>query len=306
MSIKNSLKILLNNFSSVWKILLYKTIVFIIGLALLAGLVLPNIITVANNVAGTGIVSNIRNTIDAFLLRADISQNIEAVKTSLEAASRVLAENAGRLIASYLYIGGIVVLTNLLGGMSELVASDVVNADMSANAKYGFSSRFIINLGKNLKYQLIRLITEFPFYIIIAFIVWVTFSFLFNYIAVFALFFAFVLGVFLVSMTQAFFCCWLPEITVNKTGIFDAIRTGFKISKPVYFNLLSSFAFINILILFINIMLAFFTCGAGLLISIPMSTLLVVIFRLVTYYDLKKLKYYTDSNTIISPPDITE
>lgn len=306
MSFKNSIKILLNNFSAVWKVLFYKTIVFIIGLALMAGLVLPNVITIINSLSGTGIVQNTRNILDAFIARVDLTENIEAFKTSLEAVSLVLTENAGRLIASYISIGGIFIFSNLLSGMSELVVSDMINADMSANAKYGFSSRFIITLGKNLRYQTVRLLTEIPIFIIITYVVWTVFSFLFSYIAVFALFFAFVIGILLVSITQVFFCCWLPEITVNKTGSFDAIRMGFKLVKPIYWNLLSSFAFINILLLFTNIMLAFFTCGAGLLISIPMSTLLMVIFRMVTYYDIKNLKYYTDSNTIITPVNSEE
>ena len=52
-----------------------------------------------------------------------------------------------------------------------------------------------------------------------------------------------------------------------------------------------------------NIMLAFFTCGAGLLVSIPMSALFIIIFRMVIFYDVYGLKYYIDSNTIISPKD---
>jgi hypothetical protein len=292
---------LLNNFSAVWKILFYKLLVFFIAFAALAGLVLPNVVTILKGISETGLFTNAKSIFDAFLSRSDITNQIEAFKNSLELTSQSLAENAGRLMISYLYIMIIIILANLLSGMSELVTSDIINADMSSNAKYGFSSRFIINLGKNLKYQATRLVTEVPVYIIITYIIWFIFSSLFNYIAVFALFFAFIAGVVLTAMAQAFFCCWLPEITLNKTPIFDGIRIGFKKIKKVYFNLLSSFAFINIFLFFMNIMLAFFTCGAGLLISIPMSTLFVVIFRLVTYYDLSGYKYYTDSSTIISP-----
>jgi len=304
MSIRNSLKILLNNFSVLWKILVYKVLVFLISIALLAGFVLPNVITIFNRIAETGLIDNLKKIVDGFFARVDLTQNIEAFKLSLEDTSKALTQNAYRLMISYIYIAIILIIGNMLSGMSDLVTSDVINGDMSANAKFGFLSRFIITLGKNIKYQLLRLVTEIPVYIIITFIIWNIFSFLFNYIGVFALFFTFVFLVLLISAAQSFFCCWLPEITVNKTNVGDAIRIGFNKVKPVYRSLLSGFSFINIFLFFMNIMLAFFTCGAGLLISIPMSTLFIAIYRLVVYYDLSSMKYYTDSNTIISPTNL--
>lgn len=292
MSIRNSIKLLLNNFSTVWKILFYQTIVFVVFLALISGFVLPNVVYIINNISETGVFENAKNVINAFLERADITNSIEAFKASMENVSLVLIENDWRLLLSYISVFIILIFTNLLSGMSDLAVSDIINADMSSNAKYGFMSRFIITMGKNIKYQLVRLITEIPVYILIAAAVWYMFSFLFNYIAVFSLFFAIILFILLISLSQAFFCCWLPEITVNKTGIFKAIKTGFIMIKPVYWNTVSGFAFINVFLIFMNIMLAFFTCGVGLIISIPMSTFFIIIYRLVIYYDINKFKYY--------------
>jgi hypothetical protein len=301
MSIKNSIKILLNNFSVVWKILVYQIIVIAISLALIASFVMPNIYTIYNSVKGTGLLHNAKEVINTFLERGDLTLSIEAFKTSLEEVSSILTEYDSLLILSMLFVLAIVVFGNLLSGMSELPVSDMINADMSANAKYGFCSRYIITLGKNLKYQLVRLITEIPAFVIIAFAVWQSFSFLFGYIGIFALFFCFALFVVLLSFLQAFLCLWVPEITVNKGNIFASIKSGFLKIKPRYFSIVSGYAFIDIFLFFMNIMLAFFTCGAGLLVSIPMSALFIIIFRMVIFYDVYGLKYYIDSNTIISP-----
>jgi hypothetical protein len=303
MSIKNSIKILLNNFSVVWKILVYQIIVIAISLALIASFVMPNIYTIYNSVKGTGLLHNAKEVINTFLERGDLTLSIEAFKTSLEEVSSILTEYDSLLILSMLFVLAIVVFGNLLSGMSELPVSDMINADMSANAKYGFCSRYIITLGKNLKYQLVRLITEIPAFVIIAFAVWQSFSFLFGYIGIFALFFCFALFVVLLSFLQAFLCLWVPEITVNKGNIFASIKSGFLKIKPRYFSIVSGYAFIDIFLFFMNIMLAFFTCGAGLLVSIPMSALFIIIFRMVIFYDVYGLKYYIDSNTIISPKD---
>lgn len=248
MSIKNSIKILLNNFSVVWKILVYQIIVIAISLALIASFVMPNIYTIYNSVKGTGLLHNAKEVINTFLERGDLTLSIEAFKTSLEEVSSILTEYDSLLILSMLFVLAIVVFGNLLSGMSELPVSDMINADMSANAKYGFCSRYIITLGKNLKYQLVRLITEIPAFLIIAFAVWQSFLFLFGYIGIFALFFCFALFVVLLSFSAGFsvpvgarnhgkqgqyICLNKKRLFKNKTKIFFS-RFGIRVYRYIF------------------------------------------------------------------------
>lgn len=301
MSFRNALKLLLNNFSSVWKLLWYKLIVFAIGASLIVAFVLPTVISIINSIAETGLIENAKNLVNEFLKREDLQPAIEALKDSFELSSKILGENAGRLAISYTSILAILILSNLISGLSNFAMSDVINSDMSANAKLPFLSRFIITLGKGVKYQLVRLITEIPLAIIVFFVVWNIFSFLFGYIGILAVFFSVAIFFALISACQAFFCCWLPEVTITKCKVFEGIKKGFAVAKPHYFNLLSGFLFADFFMFLINVVLAFFTCGAGLIISLPMSILFFIIYRLVIYYDLKGMKYYTDSNNIVIP-----
>ena len=303
MTFRNALKLLLNNFSSVWKLLWYKLVIFAVNASLIVAFVLPTVISIFNSVAETGLFENARQLLDNFINRADLQPSVEAIKNSLEMSSKVLADNAGRLSISYFSVFAILILSNLISGLANFAMSDVINADMCANAKLPFMSRFIITLGKGVRYQLVRLITEIPIFIIALFIVWQIFSFLFGLIGILSVFFSVELLFLAIAACQAFFCCWLPEITVNKGGVFEAIKKGFALAKPHYFNLLSGFLFSDFFVFLTNAVLAFFTCGAGLIISLPMSILFYIIYRLVIYYELKGLKFYTDSNTIVIPID---
>jgi hypothetical protein len=303
MSFRNSLKLLLNNFSSVWKLLWSKLVVFIVSASLIVAFVLPTVISIFNSVAGTGLFENAWQLLDDFINRADMQPSVEALKNSLDMSSKVLADNAGKLSVSYFSVLAILIFSNLISGLANFAMSDVMNVDMCANAKLPFMSRFIITLGKGIRYQLVRLITEIPLFIIVLSAVWQIFSFLFSLIGILSVFFSVALFFLLIAACQTFFCCWLPEVTVNRGGVFEAIKKGFALAKPHYFNLLSVFLLADFFVFLTNAVLAFFTCGAGLIISIPMSILFYIILKLVIYYDLRGLKYYIDSNTIVIPVD---
>ena len=268
MAIFNSLKLLLNDFANIWKILLYKFIIFLISLGLIAGLVLPNVITIVNNIKDTGLFNNISELVNDFFARSqDITVDLEAFNSSLENSSAVLAQNSDKLMLSYI---------------------------------------FIITFGSNIKYQSVKLFTVMPLYLIIIYAVWKIFSLLLPYIGLFSMFFAFLGLIVLVSLIQTLYCCQLPEIITNQTKTLHSVKKSFKNIKPHFTTTWSSYLLIDISIFLLNIVLAFFTCGAGLLLSIPMSSLFMIIYRLVTYYEIKGLKYYVDANTIIIPPNNTQ
>lgn len=306
MALKNTFKILFNNFSNVWKLMLYKFIILLLSCGLVAGFVLPNILTIISDLGDTGLFDNVKKLVNDFLTRStEFTQNVEAVKHSLDRASYTLTENANKLMLSYIYIAVIFLIANVLGGLSELAVSDIINGDMSASAKYGFLSRFTICLGKSFKYRLIMLITALPCYIIIGYVVWVAFSFLMGVIGIFSLFFGIALFIFLLSVVNAFFCCQLPHITVSKAPVFDSIRISFNLVKPRFSRHVSYFVLINISLLFFNVLLALFTCGVGLIVSLPLISLFNVTYRMVIYYEANGLKYYADPYTVIDPKEHT-
>ena len=64
-------------------------------------------------------------------------------------------------------------------------------------------------------------------------------------------------------------------------------------------NVASNFVVIVLLIFAVNVAAAVFTLGAGLLITIPASYVLIIGFEFVNYYDREGLKYFLDDNTIV-------
>lgn len=305
MFIKNTFKIMLSAFSNVWKILLYKTVIILAAFGLIFGLVMPTVFTVLNAISQTGIFENIKNLISAFFSRAEgFSEVVTALKESIEASSITLKNYADRLFITYIILFCIFLFAAIISSLSKLALTDVVNGEMSSVAKYRFMSRFVINLGKSLRLSLLSIFVVYPAYIILAVVVWAVFSFLFNYIGVFALFFAAITFILLLAVVQSFFSGWQPQIIVKGTGIFESIGLSFKCIRKNYFKICGSYVVIDILVLFSNIMLAFFTCGIGLIVSLPVTVLFYTCYRMVLYYELNNLKYYSGSNKMIVDPSV--
>ena len=303
--IKNCFKILANSFVNVWKILLFKVIVLVIGAGLCAGLVLPNVIAILARVSETGFFENLRAVVVDFFTRgSDIALGIEEFKNSAEAASHILAQNATRLTAATVVITVIIVAVNMLGCMADMVAADIVDAAMSSDAKYGFMSRFIITAGTNAKYQLVRLITEIPLIGLVLTGLWFLFTLLFQHIYVFSLLIVVAFGVVLISVANVFFSMWLPSIVTEKKPVLRALGTSFKMGGRQFSRLFSHFILINLLLMFVNVLIVFFTCGAGLLVTLPACTLFTVIFRTVNYYHSTGRKYYCGEDAVFNPKNI--
>lgn len=306
MPVKNSFKIFISNFSNTWKLLLYKFIIVLFGAGLVAGLVLPNVITVINSIAETGLFTNLKDIVNAiftsFFNPGDqLVGIIEQLKISVEQTSLVLAGYADKLSLTYILLVFIWLVTNVLGGLSQLAVADIVAGDMASGAKFSFMSRYTINLYRSVKYRLVWLLTVLPINIILIFAVWFCFSLLFNIIGVVALFFAVALFVILSALKQSFFCCWLPQYAVENTPAFDSIRLGVKLSRRKFSSLFSSYILINISLIALHTILALFTCGVGLLVSIPGASLFKTIYGMVTHFELSGRKYYNDGKTIIEP-----
>ena len=64
---------------------------------------------------------------------------------------------------------------------------------------------------------------------------------------------------------------------------------------------MSNFFVLILLIFAVNVIGIVFTFGAGGLLTIPSSYIILLCFEFVNYYDREELKYFIDKNTIIKP-----
>jgi hypothetical protein len=94
---------------------------------------------------------------------------------------------------------------------------------------------------------------------------------------------------------------WLPSLIYGKKNNRQAMKYSFGRKNKSTATVLSNFIVMVLVILAVNVASIFFTFGAGLLISVPASYLLIISFEFVNYCDDNNVRYFTDRNTIIKP-----
>jgi len=104
-----------------------------------------------------------------------------------------------------------------------------------------------------------------------------------------------------VSFKMVFTTDWLPAIIRGKSGQRNAFVYTFKRKGKQTLNVLSNYIVLVLLIFSLNVAAVLCTFGAGALLTIPSSYVILVCFEFVNYYDREELKYFIDKKTIIKP-----
>ncbi len=300
MAFKNALKMLVSKFGLMWVLLLYLIITGVLIVSLSLPFALP--VVRAFRQAGIG------KLISAFHASVTGGENIDVWFDKLYAVVRAVKDtliidkwaafNTGALIAFVL-----VFAYRFIFGLYELPLLTVIEGHMSSDARIGFTGRYISLLGKSCKFVLVKILYTVPFDLLIFICVYWLFV-LFNVpvLKFFAPFLIMVVLLVLLAFRYTLIAMWAPEIVVRENGIFRSF--GFSVKRGMRFfgSVFSSFLIAWTLIIALNMLVGFFTFGAGLVLTVPMSVLFLNLLNMTVYYNKNGRRYYVDDTTVITPP----
>ena len=83
-----------------------------------------------------------------------------------------------------------------------------------------------------------------------------------------------------------------PSIIVNDNGVFKSLKTGLKTVSKKYFRLLSSSIMLVFVLLVLNIFVVVYSFFAGLIITIPITIVILDLFKTISYYECNGMRYY--------------
>lgn len=298
---KSTFKLILNNFSMVWKLLLYKIIVFICLIGLTTVFCLPIINALINQNFFSFLQTNLSNMFLNFNLLELVNIIILIVNKFFEIVSSsgllpLAIVNQILLILSYYYIDR----------LTYLAVVDDVHSFMSSNLKLGFMNCYISNFGKSAKLGLVKLVTTFILDLIIIGGAVLIFYGLRSSVYALAPILAILYIVLTFSLKTSLLAGVETSIVVNNCGIIQAIKNNFRAISKKFVSIFSNSLIITTILLVINMFALFFTFGIALLITVPLSVLTIIIFKNVAYYECTGMRYYADPNTIMMPKKLEE
>ena len=298
---RNTCKILMNNFSLTWKILLYKVIVFIGVMGLTTVVCLP----IINTLAAQDFFGFLQTNVSNLLLNFNLNVLIETIFIIIQKFFEII-NASGYLVFSICALSITIIVYYYISSLCELAVVDELNSFMSSNYKLGFVSRFVSNFRKSLNFGLIKLITVFIIDLIIilgaAALYYITAKVIYFIAPIIVILFLIIMF----ALRITIFACTKAAIVVNGVNPFKAFKMNLKAISKKFIQVFSNILVILALVLILNMFAMFFTFGATALITLPLSMLFIIIFENVVYYENNGMRYYCDNQTFVIPKKLEE
>ena len=305
MKFKHSFHVFVDNFSVIYKQLLYRLVVLLVsGIICWLG-VYPFIKTFINSEqlntvieSVTGFVSNLLNG-----KIEELASLSEKAKTAYAELLELLNTKLTQAVLSGLLILLITVISKWFTALGNYATASVINDKMALRAKQPFLGTLIRNLKNASIYSAIYV----PLSVLFDLLVFVAMFFLFFTLLNHIVYFVICLFLFVLAITFAFTfkmtmtCDWLPALIRGKMKHGAAMKYTFSRKGKKTFNVMSNFAVIVLIVFALNAAAIILTLGAGLILTLPSSYVIIICFEFVNYYDREEIKYSIDKNTIISP-----
>lgn len=309
MIFKNSFHLLVDNFSLNYKMLLYKLIVGAITLGLSMALLYPVLYSlftsqqfkdVAELTSGffKSMVSGDTAFLESFAPR---------LKDAISALMGYLHDNAANVVLFILALAFVNLASRFLSGVGNFAFGYLIDCKMSSYAKVSLTGAIVSNLGKASLWQLIYVPITFIYDLAVLAICFSFFLILLNVISMglIAAVVALMLSVALFLASQAFkltvFNGVVPALVGEKLKLRAALKKGFSFRKDEFIKLFSTYLVTAMIILCINVLFALVSFGAALLLTVPMSYMMLISIQFVSSYQFNRKKYFLTKDTIIKP-----
>jgi len=303
MMYKNTFKLLFSKFNLVWKLLLYFIIILLVccGINYLANLIVDNKAIFADVFAQ--IPKSYENLFNSFDLTRFFLE-IERLFTDIFSVIVLhFAEIWPNLLVFMIFS---VILPFMLHNYYTIACSNVMNYYMGSCFNFGFTASLCANFWKNIRYQLLSVVTILPLKLVTYYLLIESFLLFSHQEALVRLLapLIIIVGYILISALRVtLFSGWVPYMVVRNSGVAEGFVKGFMcISKRLPHMFINS-----ICVVITNILLTMFgllTFGVSLIITIPLCCLLVTIFNMVSFYTATGLRFYVDNSNIHAPKKI--
>ena len=305
MKFKHTFHVFVDNFSVTYKQLLYRLVIGLISALLTSIIVYKFAIQFINSESFTTLWNGVGDFAKELFAGEvtklhDISDKVsKAFDELIILANTKLPE----LFVSLLLILLVQIVAKWFGGLGNYAAAAVINDKMTLHADLPFLSTLIRNLKEAAIYNAIYAPLSVLYDVaVFAGMLFLTFLLVTSGMPIiFALFLFSLVFVAAITLKMTFTTDWLPAIIRGKKKQGEAFKYAFSRKGKATFNVMSNFFVLILIILALNVAALFFTLGAGLIITIPASYVILVTFELVNYYDREEIKYFIDKDNIIKP-----
>ena len=299
MRFRTAIHILIDNFVNVYKILLYRVITGIIFFSLgyvtlKLGLGVITASAETDNVLSLiGEFFRALTSGDSAYLQGFQSEFTDALKALLE----VVVNHIGSIVGSVVGLVVIYLFSRFFNGLALFTVGTLYNDRMQTYARTKFSAAFFTGFGKAALYTVIYVPFAFLYDALTVLVSWFFFFYVLSFLmghAFLSVLVSLMLTVTAIIALQALkltlISAWMPAV-INGEKNGAAFRASFSHGKN-FGARFSNYLVAIYLIVVVNVICAIFTIGSALILTIPMSFLLLLTLQFVHYYEDAGKRYF--------------
>lgn len=293
---KNALKLVSANFYNFWKILLYKIIVAMIGIGLVA-VVLPSVL---ESFSSVGFDTELETYITTVSLFPNITVALRAMLSLMTTFFNGFLALLSLDAFAFVYI--LIVLTiivPMLGSMGDIAFGECIYGYMASLSRLSFTGSYVRKMRSSVVYSILKTLLNLVITAVIVAGGYVILKLL-SVGSLLAYFVPIIFSVYvllLTSLKQTLLCGWMPAMVVFNDGAVKGFSQGFRTVSRRFFKTLSSLIAIN----FIAMLLIYMFNAYILIVLAPLYALYILTFQMVMFFGSHGMRYYVDMDTILTP-----
>lgn len=311
MKLRNALRIVCDNFSNTYKLLLYRLITGIIFFGLFYAVLSFGL----HPIVSSAELKEIFSLIGEFF-KALVSGDIAYLETfretfvgAVKAFASLLGANVGSIVGALVGVCVLYLILRFLNGVAIFAMGNIVCDKMSMYSKTSFSAAFFKNIGQAMLYQVIYVPLSFVYDVLALTLCWFFFLFTPSLLPSWGLI-TVLLGlslsitafICLVALKLTILSAWLPAVVLGE-NVIGGLRSTFRSAGKGFGGKFSNFLILNYLIVIVNVVCAVFTLGSFVLITVPMSYLILLCLQFIYYFEDNGKKYYVSLHKIEGEED---
>lgn len=311
MRFRNSFRLMIENFGSVFKMLLYKLIVALIFISLTAALLVPRLVEITSSTQWIDFIKEIKGFFTAVAagdvgFLSTFQDGFTGPGGAVENLLHLLKDMLPSLVFSLLGIVFFYFLKRIADTIGHYAIGDMLDDKMVSFAETSFSSALVRNLGRAFMYSLVYVPLMLLYDILTLAICYFLFFYLLQLISFSPLVLSLFLTITFIVAAQALKMTltggWLPSMTTGKEKVSKAMKLKGKMTAAQFAKIFSSYIVTVYLLIVANVVAAICTIGSALLLTIPASYFMLICVQYVNYYTLTGRKYFLAFDRVFVDP----
>lgn len=316
MRFRNAMRLTIDNFSSVFKLLLYRLMTGVVFFSLIYVILKLSLNAVTTSAEWTAMRDLVTDFFRALVTGQ--TEKLQSFQTDFQEAAKnfmaMLGSHGGSIAGAIVGVCVIYILSRYANGLGVFAIGNVINDRMSVFARTPFAAAYFKSIGQAALYQIVYVPLTFLYDAVIVLLCWVCVAYVPNILplghllsVLFGISLALTVLVCLQALKMTVFSSWMPAMIADKLSLGASLKRCFSTGKD-FGRRFAAYLISVYLIVIVNVLCLFTTIGSALIISIPLSFIFLLAMQFVNYYKQEDRKYFVSLNKIVgeNPDDLPE